>query len=49
VTGWKPTTTLPDVVRQIARWWKANQELFGKVQAESEEFAPSLEAVREPA
>jgi CDP-paratose 2-epimerase len=49
ITGWKPSTTLGDVVRQIARWWKANQELFGKVQAESEEFAPSLEAVQEPA
>src|SRR4051795_6003653 len=46
MTGWKPTTTLPDVVRQIARWWKANQELFGKVHAESDEFAPSLEAVQ---
>ena len=41
--------TLPDVVRQIARWWKANQELFGKVHGEAEEFAPSLEAVQESA
>src|SRR3954464_1984010 len=49
MTGWKPATTLPDVVRQIARWWKANQELFGKVHAESEEFSLSLQAVQEPA
>src|SRR3954462_1988865 len=49
MTGWKPSTSLPDVVRQIARWWKANQELFGKVHAESEEFSLSLQAVQEPA
>jgi CDP-paratose 2-epimerase len=49
MTGWKPTTSLLDSVRRIARWWKANQELFGKVQAESEAYAPSLAAVQEPA
>ena len=49
MTGWAPHTPLHETVWQIARWWKANQELFGKVHAESDEFAPSLEAVQEPA
>jgi len=49
MTGWKPTTSLLDSVRRIARWWKANQGLFGKVHAEPAEFAPPMEALQEPA
>jgi CDP-paratose 2-epimerase len=50
MTGWKPRNSLDDTVRQIARWWKANQSLFGRMQAEAaQEFPSALEAMQEPA
>ena len=49
MTGWKPQNSLDDTVRQIARWWKANQSLFGRVHEGPQEFAPALEAMQEPA
>jgi CDP-paratose 2-epimerase len=50
MTGWKPRNSLRDTVQQIARWWKANQLLFGRVHAGGpQEFASALEAVQEPA
>ena len=49
MTGWAPTTTLDSTVQQIARWWKSNQALFGRVHGETpQELAPGL-AVQEPA
>ncbi len=50
VTGWSPKTPLPDTVRQIAAWWKANQHLFGRAQSERlHALQPGLEALQEPA
>jgi CDP-paratose 2-epimerase len=50
MTGWKPRNSLRDTVQQIARWWKANQLLFGRVHAGGPQgFASALEAVQEPA
>jgi dTDP-D-glucose 4,6-dehydratase len=48
LTGWTPQTSLSDTVRQIARWWKANQHLFGRVQ-DRLELGTGFEAVQEPA
>jgi CDP-paratose 2-epimerase len=48
LTGWTPQTPLSDTVRQIARWWKANQHLFGRVQ-DRLELETGFEAVQEPA
>src|SRR4051812_7411235 len=50
MTGWSPETPLQETVRQIAAWWKANQHLFGRVQAERiTEMEPGLAALQEPA
>ena len=49
LTGWTPKTTLSDAVEQIARWWKANQELFGRVQGETHELPGHFAAVQETA
>jgi CDP-paratose 2-epimerase len=50
MTGWAPTTALPETVRQIAAWWKANQHLFSRTQMERvQELEPGLAALQEPA
>jgi CDP-paratose 2-epimerase len=49
VTGWTPKISLTASVQQIANWWKANQELFGRVQAERVSEFSSLVPVQEPA
>jgi CDP-paratose 2-epimerase len=50
MTGWAPTTALPETVRQIAAWWKANQHLFSRTQMERlQELEPGLTALQEPA
>jgi CDP-paratose 2-epimerase len=50
MTGWSPQTSLQDTVQQIARWWKSNQALFGRMQDESlQELDSGLVAVQEPA
>lgn len=49
MTGWTPRTPLPKTVEQIARWWKANQELFGRVQGETREALGNFMAAQEPA
>jgi len=50
MTGWAPKTPLSESLLQIARWWKANQELFGRVQGErANELAGDFMPVQEPA
>ena len=50
MTGWAPTTTLDSTVQQIARWWKSNQALFGRLHDEApQELEAGLAAVQEPA
>src|SRR3954468_23125968 len=50
MTGWSPETPLQETVRQIAAWWKANQHLFGRIQAERiTGMEPGLAALQEPA
>ena len=49
MTGWAPRTPLPETVEQIARWWKANQVLFGRVSDEADDIAGDFVAAQEPA
>ena len=49
LTGWAPRTSLPETVEHIARWWKANQALFGRVPDETLEVAGDFVAAQEPA
>jgi CDP-paratose 2-epimerase len=50
MTGWAPTTSLDSTVQQIARWWKSNQALFGRLHDEApQELEAGLAAVQEPA
>jgi CDP-paratose 2-epimerase len=48
-TGWTTKTSLTASVQQIANWWKANQELFGRVNAERVSEFCGLVPVQEPA
>jgi CDP-paratose 2-epimerase len=49
LTGWAPRTPLAEAVHKIARWWKANQELFGRVQREGDRELGDLVPLQEPA
>lgn len=49
MTGWVPRTPLAEAVQKIARWWKANQELFGRVQEEGDRELGDLTPLQEPA
>jgi CDP-paratose 2-epimerase len=49
MTGWAPRTSLSEAVQKIARWWKTNQELFGRVQQEGDRELGDLVPLQEPA